>query len=163
MVKRIILICFLIFAIYIVHTSAEEITFYDPWEGTHFSVKEPLSDLKKPEKEDSTCKASSQNLNILVPEITQKGPIPLRTQDKIIRVLVFPYKISKSQLMGQQYVYLKVSEGDWVLGTYLLEKPEAGTVNKTFKPLTRKDTVNKETIDKKKEDSDKKQKEVENN
>jgi len=117
---------------------AGEITMYDWWEGVSFTVKEPLQDIKKPDIHlPEQCKSSvKDNLNMLVPDLVQKPQIPLRTQDKIIRVLIFPYKISKSQLMGQQFVYLKVSEGDWILGTYLLEQEQRVPVGRTFKPLT---------------------------
>ncbi len=136
MKKAAVFTVFAMILFYVGQTLAEEITMYDWWEGIYFTIKEPLQDIKGPDSSEQ-CKSSvKSNLNMLVPDLVQSPPIPLRTQDKIIRVLVFPYKISKSQLMGHQFVYLKVSEGDWILGTYLLEQGRHVPVSRTLKPLT---------------------------
>lgn len=71
-----------------------------------------------------------------------KNPvIPLKTPDVVVRVLFLPYVAEDGSLVGSHYAYVKIKEGNWILGDYLIEKPysegvlEGGIV----KPLDRKD------------------------
>lgn len=129
----------------------ESITVYDYWEGITIKVKKPLADIEL-EKAPEVCKNKECNLNRLIPEIESGTPVPLRTPDKIIRVLIFPYKLSTDMLMGQQYIYLKVEEGDWVMGSYLIEPEQR---KKLLTPLTDIQKDRQDTVQVKPEKSDK--------
>ena len=53
--------------------------------------------------------------------ILKKPPIPMKTPDKILRVLFLPYVDQNNILNNYKYSFMKVEEGKWVIGDYLLE------------------------------------------
>ena len=66
-------------------------------------------------------------------KILKKPPIPIKAPDKIIRILFLPYVDKNNILNNYRYSFLKVDEGNWVLGDYLLEP--ARLDKKVFNPL----------------------------
>lgn len=60
-------------------------------------------------------------------------PIPLKTQDKNIRVFFLPYVDSNGILHNHKYSFLKVDEGKWVIGDYLMEPTNMN--RKVLKPI----------------------------
>jgi hypothetical protein len=45
--------------------------------------------------------------------------IPVKTPDKILRVLVMPYVDEEMNLQTENFHFVKVDEGRWILGEYL--------------------------------------------
>lgn len=45
--------------------------------------------------------------------------IPVKTPDKILRVLLMPYIDEDMNLQTENYHFIKVDEGRWILGEYL--------------------------------------------
>jgi len=52
--------------------------------------------------------------------ITQKN-LPIKTQDKVLRVLIMPYVDNNNVLQTQNFHYTTVEKGKWILGEYLLD------------------------------------------
>jgi len=52
-------------------------------------------------------------------DVLKETPTPLRTPDTIVRILVLPYTDNNKVLHSFYYTFLKVEDGDWVLGDYL--------------------------------------------
>jgi hypothetical protein len=66
-------------------------------------------------------------------KVLKKPPIPIKAPDKIIRVLFLPYVDKNNILNNYRYSFLKVEEGNWVLGDYLIEP--ARLDKQVFHPL----------------------------
>lgn len=59
-------------------------------------------------------------------ELLRESPTPLRTPDTILRVLILPHSDVNNVLHNYKYLYVKVEEGKWVIGDYLLKPVEGG-------------------------------------
>ena len=68
-------------------------------------------------------------------KLLQEEPTPLKMPDTIVRVLFLPYVDENKVLHAQSFKFLKIDEGKWVLGDYML-KPGEGI--KEVTPLERK-------------------------
>ncbi len=55
-------------------------------------------------------------------KLLSEPPSPVKVPDTILRVLILPYVGKEGTLNTARYVFLKVEEGRWVLGDYLIEK-----------------------------------------
>jgi hypothetical protein len=66
-------------------------------------------------------------------KVLKKPPIPIKAPDKIIRVLFLPYVDKSNILNNYRYSFIKVEEGNWVLGDYLIEP--ARLDKQVFHPL----------------------------
>ncbi|MDA8239170.1 MAG: TraV family lipoprotein [Nitrospiraceae bacterium] len=53
--------------------------------------------------------------------VLKKPPIPMKMPDKILRVLFLPYVDQHNVLNNYKYSFMKVEEGKWVIGDYLME------------------------------------------
>lgn len=53
--------------------------------------------------------------------------MPIKTPDKNLRVLVFPYVDQNNILQTHNFQYVKVDEGKWILGEYLLNEDSKNT------------------------------------
>lgn len=53
--------------------------------------------------------------------VLKKPPIPMKMPDKILRVLFLPYVDQNNVLNNYKYTFMKVEEGKWVIGDYLME------------------------------------------
>ena len=65
-------------------------------------------------------------------ELLRTPPVPLKIPDKVLRVLVLPWVDEKGDLHAQQYVFVVVEDGEWIIGDYLTEK---GKKVKVLTPL----------------------------
>lgn len=72
-----------------------------------------LDDIKKPSFYEEQRKKELAKL------ITQKN-MPIKTQDKVLRVLLMPYVDKSKTLQTQNFHYITVEKGKWILGEYLL-------------------------------------------
>jgi hypothetical protein len=95
----------------------------DPrWEG-----KERSRDLKAPKGRPlPALSALEQERQRVMLNILKQPPIPLKTPDKVLRILLLPYVDENDVLHNYTYTFLKVEEGKWVLGDYLMEPAKAG-------------------------------------
>jgi len=66
-------------------------------------------------------------------ELIQKPVVPMKTPDFIVRVLSLPYSDDKNILHTQNFQFIKVSEGRWIIGEYLNGSSKSS--NKLFTPL----------------------------
>jgi len=79
-------------------------------------------------------------------QILKLPPMPIKLPDTVLRALILPYTDENGVLHGYSYLYLKVEEGKWLLGDYLLSpikisdsvntKPKRG--KKLIEPLKAK-------------------------
>jgi hypothetical protein len=53
--------------------------------------------------------------------IISNAPVPLKSPDKVIRILMLPYIDDNETLHSYKYTFVKVEEGKWIIGSYLLE------------------------------------------
>lgn len=60
--------------------------------------------------------------------------IPVKTPDKILRVLILPYVDESNNLQTQNYHFVKVDEGKWIIGEYLYGESKASQ-NSLLTPL----------------------------
>jgi hypothetical protein len=60
-------------------------------------------------------------------------PVPLKGQNKIVRVMFLPYVDQNGILHTQQYAFIQVDEGKWIMGDYLLAATKKG--RRLLKPL----------------------------
>jgi hypothetical protein len=65
-------------------------------------------------------------------KMVREEPTPLALPPTVLRVFVLPYVDDQGRLITQHYMYLKVDEGKWILGDYLLKK---GQPPREFTPL----------------------------
>ncbi len=65
--------------------------------------------------------------------LTKGFPTPIWVPPLITKVLILPYVDSNGALHSGQYVFLKLKEGKWIVGNYLLH-----STSKTFEPLKTK-------------------------
>ena len=47
---------------------------------------------------------------------------PLKTPDIIMRILILPYADQNGSLVSNHYIFVKMKEGKWILGDYLIDK-----------------------------------------
>ena len=59
-------------------------------------------------------------------QVMSISPTPMKAPDTILRVLIWPYVDSKGRLYTAHYAFLKVDEGRWILGNYLVKPLEEG-------------------------------------
>lgn len=71
--------------------------------------------------------------------IIRTPPAPIRTQGSIMRVLFLPYVDENGVLHGPSYKFVKMDDGQWILGEYLLD---AGESLKELEPLKQKKEKN---------------------
>lgn len=72
-------------------------------------------------------------------DVLKETPTPLRTPDTIVRVLILPYIDNNNVLHSFYYTFLKVEDGDWVLGDYLnsaTNKPKKMILHHIDAPVT---------------------------
>ena len=55
-------------------------------------------------------------------QLLREPPSPVKVPDTVLRVLILPYVTSDGSLSTAKYVFLKVDEGKWILGDYLLDR-----------------------------------------
>ena len=59
-------------------------------------------------------------------QVLSLSPTPMKAPDTIIRVLIWPYVDSEGRLYTAHYAFLRVDEGRWILGNYLVKPLEEG-------------------------------------
>ena len=72
--------------------------------------------IKKPERtarEDLYEKEKKK----LVLELIKAPPVPLKIPDKVLRILVLPWVDEKGDLHAQQYIFVVVEDGEWMIGS----------------------------------------------
>jgi len=78
----------------------------------------PKEDTYKPKEKSIYEKEIQQKVVSLL-----KAPeTPLRTSDVITRVLILPYTKEDGTLIMSHYVFVKMKEGKWILGDYLIDQ-----------------------------------------
>jgi hypothetical protein len=90
---------------------------------------EPQMPAKQEKEEESFYK---RELMEKLMRMVREEPTPLALPPTVLRVFVLPYVDDQGKLITQHYMYLKVDEGKWILGDYLLKK---GQPPKEFTPL----------------------------
>lgn len=93
-------------------------------------IKVPAKKIEKTEKTESLYEKERKDF---LTKTMYSPKIPVKTPDKIIRVLTMPYVDEENNLQTENYHFVKVDEGRWVLGEYL--NGQDRTQNKTLTPL----------------------------
>ncbi len=57
-----------------------------------------------------------------VVSLLREPPAPVKVPDTVLRVLILPYVGEGGILNTARYVFLKVEEGRWIVGDYLIEE-----------------------------------------
>ncbi|HHJ63325.1 MAG TPA: hypothetical protein ENJ61_00295 [Aquifex aeolicus] len=52
--------------------------------------------------------------------LLREPPAPVKAPDTVLRVLILPYVSQDGALNTAKYVFLRVEEGRWILGDYLI-------------------------------------------
>jgi hypothetical protein len=65
-------------------------------------------------------------------KIVSDVPVPMKTPDRVIRVLILPWVDEQNRLHSYSYAYVRVEKGEWVLGDYLMSE---GLNRKVIRPL----------------------------
>ena len=86
----------------------------------------------KQEKEKEEESLYKRELMEKLMKMVREEPTPLALPPTVLRVFVLPYVDEQGRLITQHYIYLKVDEGRWILGDYLLKK---GGPPREFTPL----------------------------
>jgi len=68
--------------------------------------------------------------------LLRKSEKPLRSPDKILRVLVLPYVTDEGTLNEYRHVYFKADDGDWLIGEELSPKNKTLFDANTMSPLS---------------------------
>lgn len=55
-------------------------------------------------------------------KLLREPPSPIKAPDTVLRVLILPYVDKEGNLNAMKYVFLRVEEGRWILGDYLIHK-----------------------------------------
>lgn len=98
---------------------------------------EPSSGLKKVNPQEKIIKLDSlyeKERKEFLSETMYSPKIPVKTPDKILRVLVMPYVDEESNLQTENFHFVKVDEGRWILGEYL-NGQNRSSAPKTLTPL----------------------------
>jgi len=90
---------------------------------------EPKVEVKREKEEESLYK---RELMEKLMRMVREEPTPLALPPTILRVFVLPYVDDQGRLITQHYMYIKVDEGKWILGDYLLKR---GGPPREFTPL----------------------------
>lgn len=69
----------------------------------------------------------------IIKETTAMQPMPIKSPDKIVRILTLPYVDSSGVLHSQSFKFVKVDDGEWIIGHYLSQKNAEHTM--TLTPL----------------------------
>jgi hypothetical protein len=85
-------------------------------------------------KEDSIYESERKQL---LAETIRKPVMPVKTQDKILRVLIMPYVNENNVLQTENYQFTKVDEGRWIVGEYLAK--DKGRAEKLLTPLVKEE------------------------
>jgi hypothetical protein len=95
---------------------------------------EPKMEVKQEKEEESLYK---RELMEKFMKMIREEPTPLALPPTVLRVFVLPYVDDQGRLITQHYMYLKVDEGKWILGDYLLKK---GGPPREFTPLKKEES-----------------------
>jgi hypothetical protein len=90
---------------------------------------EPQMPVKQEKEEESLYK---RELMEKLMKMVREEPTPLALPPTVLRVFVLPYVDDQGRLITQHYMYIRVDEGKWLLGDYLLKK---GQRTREFTPL----------------------------
>jgi hypothetical protein len=90
---------------------------------------EPKTPAKQEREEESLYR---RELMEKLMRMVREEPTPLALPPTILRVFVLPYVDDQGRLITQHYMYIRVDEGKWILGDYLLRK---GQPPREFTPL----------------------------
>ncbi len=69
----------------------------------------------------------------LLVRLIKNPPTPIKTPEKILRVLILPYVDENKVLHTQHFSFIKVDDGSWILGDYLLK--EGKMIDRNLTPL----------------------------
>ena len=79
-------------------------------------TKIPAGYSKKVTKFDSIYEAERKQL---LADTIKRPTMPVKTADKILRVLIMPYVDENNVLQTENFQFTKVDEGRWIVGEYL--------------------------------------------
>ena len=79
-------------------------------------TKVPTGYSKKVTKFDSIYEAERKQL---LADTIKRPTMPVKTADKILRILIMPYVDENNVLQTENFQFVKVDEGRWIVGEYL--------------------------------------------
>jgi len=80
----------------------------------------------------------SRQKTMLEMSLTQKAPTPIWIPPLIAKVLIMPYIDKSEALHTSQYVFIKLKDGKWLIGNYLMEDTGNVRVINPLKALPKK-------------------------
>lgn len=72
--------------------------------------------LKKPEQADKEDLYKDEKKRLIL-ELIKSPPVPLKIPDKVLRILVLPWVDERGDLHAQQYIFVVVEDGEWIIGS----------------------------------------------
>jgi hypothetical protein len=86
--------------------------------GNKATAQQAQSQPAERQEERSAVEVEREQLMM---KLLKQPPVPLKTQDKVVRILFLPYVDTNGVLHNHKYSFLSVEEGKWVLGDYLMK------------------------------------------
>lgn len=154
--ERISLRLFLLSCFFIFVNSGILFAFEDPrWEGrTSVKVGEKMKKQqivpKAPAQPDVRTQVELERDKKTL-EMLKESPTPIRTPDTILRVLFLPYTDEAGVLRTSNYVFLKIEDGKWIIGDYLMPSSTSFRKKTTLTPLEFTTSAEAESKEPKKE------------
>jgi len=94
--------------------------------GVCGSLSEVYEDLEKEKQGKGKDKKEEslyeKEVKETITKLLQAPPTPVKVPDTILRVLILPYVGEDGSLNAAKYVFVKVEEGRWILGDYLIKE-----------------------------------------
>ncbi|MDR0454456.1 MAG: TraV family lipoprotein [Deferribacteraceae bacterium] len=76
--------------------------------------------------------------DVRLSEIIKKPVSPLKSPDKVLRILILPYSDTSKVLHTWKYNFITIDEGQWIIGDYL---NNTSRQPKTLTPLNRQSEI----------------------
>jgi len=94
-------------------------------DGTDEYCEKIVIKVVKPKEETLYEKIKKETIT----ELLKNPPAPVKVPDKILRILILPWTDKDGNLHAMKYIFVKVEEGQWILGNYLIFPEKRKFVN----------------------------------
>lgn len=118
MIKRVILASIIVMMMFQGCAEKSKIIYIDPKTKQDINRTDSLYEVNRKEE---------------LAKLIQEPIVPLKTPDKVLRVLMLPYVDKNNLLQTSNFIFVKVDDGKWIIGDYLNQEVEISS--KTLTPL----------------------------
>ena len=118
MIKRIILAFILAMMMFQGCAEKSKIIYIDPKTNQDINRTDSLYEVNRKEE---------------LAKLIQEPIVPMKTPDKVLRVLMLPYVDKNNLLQTSNFIFVKVDDGKWIIGDYLNQDVEISS--RTLTPI----------------------------